>query len=371
MSVKKVKISELKQLSQDTDSSDIFMPAADSNNNTYRVPLSRYDNAKGEADTAAAAANAAAQAAATSASAAVAAAENANAAATRNLAEGIYPGIVRGSKEVIECSEVAPYDVKTRFGNILYLGGVATTRYMRLQTNINLKGIIVEGYDKLDATIWILKGYYIGGWKGSTNYYAIAHIVEKNMIAYDLEDGKTWVCGVTTNMQWVTPAMGVSFTLPVATATTLGGVKKGTNVNIDANGVISVPTASVSTAGVVKGSDTIQVASDGAASVPIATAAQAGVVKVGSGLVMGSDGTLSLGNNTLANITDNLIKQRFSQAYVAYNNSAPAEEVAAVRNVLDYEGTDGLTLAVKYLLQFFRLSFVDYPSGIQPLSNND
>lgn len=42
MSVNKVKISELPQLPQESDASGIFMPAADENNHSYRVPLNRY-----------------------------------------------------------------------------------------------------------------------------------------------------------------------------------------------------------------------------------------------------------------------------------------------------------------------------------------
>ena len=53
-------------------------------------------------------------------------------------------------------------------------------------------------------------------------------------------------------MMWELIGGGSDYKLPVATASVLGGVKKGTNVNIDANGVISVPTATASTAGAVK-----------------------------------------------------------------------------------------------------------------------
>ena len=64
MSVRKVKISELPQLPNDAEAGEVFMAATDQKNNkSYRVPLTRYDNAKGEANEAAQAANAAAQAA--------------------------------------------------------------------------------------------------------------------------------------------------------------------------------------------------------------------------------------------------------------------------------------------------------------------
>lgn len=88
MSVKKVRISELPQLPQESDASGIFMPAADENNHSYRVPLSRYENAVSNvneaaeaATTAAEKANNAATAANDAAGAATTAAEDAQKAA--------------------------------------------------------------------------------------------------------------------------------------------------------------------------------------------------------------------------------------------------------------------------------------------------
>ena len=75
MSVRKVKISELPQLPSEAEAGEIFMAATDQKNNkSYRVPLTRYDNALGNA-------NAAMETARVAAREAVAAAENANAAA--------------------------------------------------------------------------------------------------------------------------------------------------------------------------------------------------------------------------------------------------------------------------------------------------
>ena len=47
-------------------------------------------------------------------------------------------------------------------------------------------------------------------------------------------------------------AFGTSYVLPVATADVLGGVKKGTNVSIDSNGVLSVADASTSAKGLIE-----------------------------------------------------------------------------------------------------------------------
>lgn len=67
---------------------------------------------------------------------------------------------------------------------------------------------------------------------------------------------------------------GGSYTLPVATATTLGGVKIGSGINKTADGTISVPAAPGYT-------------------LPTATATRLGGIKVGSGLSVSADGTLS------------------------------------------------------------------------------
>ena len=50
----------------------------------------------------------------------------------------------------------------------------------------------------------------------------------------------------------VTDEYSTDYNLPVATASTLGGVKIGDNVDVTDAGVISVPVASADTAGVVK-----------------------------------------------------------------------------------------------------------------------
>ena len=196
------------------------------------------------------------------------------------------------------------------------------------------------------------QGFDYNGGYAKRNVLGIMFLVGGFALVFDLTYGEVWtrLLGDGSDYsEWRqigggSDSGGSDYTLPVATTSALGGIKS---------------------------SDTVKVGNDGVASVPTATKTQAGVVKVGSGLVMGSDGTLSIGNNSLAEITDDLIKQRFSEAYVAYNNSAPANEVAAVSGVLNYDGTDKLTLAVKYLLQFFRLSFVQYPSEVQPWSGND
>lgn len=101
---------------------------------------------------------------------------------------------------------------------------------------------------------------------------------------------------------------GGEYVLPAASATTLGGVKIGSGINVTADGIISVdnsgsgyvlPVATSSTLGGVKAGDNVTIAADGKLSVaapyslPAATASTLGGVKVGANLSITQDGTLS------------------------------------------------------------------------------
>jgi hypothetical protein len=95
------------------------------------------------------------------------------------------------------------------------------------------------------------------------------------------------------------------YTLPAATATTLGGVKVGTGLNITPDGTLSaaeqyaLPAATATTLGGVKVGTGLNIAPDGTLSaaeqyaLPAATADQLGGVKVGDYLDIAPDGTLS------------------------------------------------------------------------------
>ncbi len=95
------------------------------------------------------------------------------------------------------------------------------------------------------------------------------------------------------------------YTLPPATATTLGGVKAGPGLNIAPDGTLSaaeqyaLPAATATTLGGVKVGTGLNIAPDGTLSaaeqyaLPAATADQLGGVKVGDYLDIAPDGTLS------------------------------------------------------------------------------
>ena len=113
---------------------------------------------------------------------------------------------------------------------------------------------------------------------------------------------------------------GEGYTLPPASATTLGGVKIGSGINVTADGVISanggggapyeLPAATADTLGGIKVGDNLTITPDGKLSanagayeLPVATSAILGGVKVGSGLNVTQDGTLSAQGYTLPKAT--------------------------------------------------------------------
>lgn len=103
-----------------------------------------------------------------------------------------------------------------------------------------------------------------------------------------------------------TLSVAAPYVLPAATRTTLGGVAIGANLNIDVNGVLSapnpysLPTATSTRLGGVKIGSNITVAGDGTISVaapyalPVATSSVLGGVKQGSNVTIAADGTLSV-----------------------------------------------------------------------------
>lgn len=113
-----------------------------------------------------------------------------------------------------------------------------------------------------------------------------------------------------TNLTVVDGGNGVvtlnsTYTLPVATASVLGGVKQGAGILIAGDGTISstynLPVATTSVLGGVKQGTGVTIAADGTISVsgttyvlPVATALTLGGVKEGAGVNIAADGTLSI-----------------------------------------------------------------------------
>lgn len=103
-----------------------------------------------------------------------------------------------------------------------------------------------------------------------------------------------------------TLSVAAPYVLPPATRTVLGGVAIGNNINVDSNGVISVanpytlPVSTSTVLGGVKIGANVNVTSDGTISVaapyslPVATSSVLGGVKQGSNVTIAGDGTLSV-----------------------------------------------------------------------------
>lgn len=314
MSVKKVKISELKQLPQDADASDIFMPAADSNNKTYRVPLSRYDNAKGEANTAAAAAFAAAQAANT-------AADNANAVSSSKLATIYSQGSVKssGTDWFVPIVEWDYYndDISETWNNILYGGntkyynGIAIPyAYCIKLTDICFSSALFDFciLPTLTTELGRQKAFHfmVVGDVTRDNHDFTDSSFWDGMIPGDIRSFtkeaplSCWLCGRSVITVWrdIVGIMflgddgteiwkridGAEYKLPVAASSVLGGIKASDTVKVDAGGTATVPVATTVQAGVVKPGDNMSV-NNGVISVPLANEGEgtnAGVVSQGT-----------------------------------------------------------------------------------------
>ena len=122
---------------------------------------------------------------------------------------------------------------------------------------------------------------------------------------------------VYANSSWIGSYVGTGggsgegYTLPPASATTLGGVKIGSGISVTADGVISanggggapyeLPAATTTTLGGIKVGDNLTITPDGKLSanagayeLPVATSAILGGVKVGDGLSVTQDGKISV-----------------------------------------------------------------------------
>ena len=123
------------------------------------------------------------------------------------------------------------------------------------------------------------------------------------------EIGRITIDGSTTTIYAPTPE---TYNLPIAGANTLGGVKVGSGLTIDNNGVLSasgetyeLPIAGANTLGGVKVGSGLAIDNNGVLSasgetyeLPIAGANTLGGVKVGSGLTIDSGGVLSVSGGT-------------------------------------------------------------------------
>lgn len=182
MSVKRVKISELPQLQPDTSGEGIFMPAADENNRSYRVPLSRYDNAKNEADSAASVAEKAAEGAMAAAQEANDAADRANDAAEK--ANGIVDNkiVVANSlsfgyreKGAVFAPPLSLRGTPQDAGSLIYRLGKAYTIDTVLPTSGDLGALLMNACKTGDVSVQFT-GDYTNGWRRNGTYGGVGEV---------------------------------------------------------------------------------------------------------------------------------------------------------------------------------------------------
>lgn len=157
-------------------------------------------------------------------------------------------------------------------------------------------------YDPVSNSIRVGDGKTIGGLFVGTGAPYQLPIATSSTLGGVKIDGTTIVVNPETGE--ISSITGDAYILRPATATTLGGVTIGENLNVDSAGVLSafaytLPTASADVIGGVKVDDsTITINENGTISalqysLPTASNNVIGGIKIGSGLIINSDGQLS------------------------------------------------------------------------------
>ena len=100
--------------------------------------------------------------------------------------------------------------------------------------------------------------------------------------------------GKTVEVATLADVSGEAQDIPVATSSTAGVVKVGTNISVASDGTISIPPALPSSYGVVQIGSRLTGGGNGVINVPLANRATAGVVKVGLTMSFGTDGTIDV-----------------------------------------------------------------------------
>ena len=176
-----------------------------------------------------------------------------------------YPLVVDGDKNTIPATD----DGTT---------GLFSQRYGWQQINslpldAGGKAVRREDYNGVFALLgnllWYMQKGFTFNYDNKVQYYT-------NCVIIDPDNGKRYRCKADTKgngkphtdgTHW--ELFGEGYTLPTATSSVLGGVKIGTNINIDANGRLNVPNATTTQAGVMSASDKAKLA--GLAGVPTGT----------------------------------------------------------------------------------------------------
>ena len=146
----------------------------------------------------------------------------------------------------------------------------------------------------------------------------------------------------------ITEEYSADYTLPIASSTTLGGVKIGDNVNIASDGKISIPIASTTTAGVIKvganlsidengvlngqagGSITVDSALSSVSTNPVQNRVITNVITSATGDIASLQGDISSINGDIADIEDSV--SSVSTTVTTQGNSISALQTAVGTN---------------------------------------
>lgn len=205
-----------------------------------------------------------------------------------------YPLVVDGDKNTIPATD----DGTT---------GLFSQRYgwqsiNSLPLDAGGKAVRREDYNGVFALLgnllWYMQKGFTFNYDNTVQYYT-------NCVVIDPDNNKRYRCKADTigngkphtdGTHW--ELFGDGYTLPTATSSVLGGVKIGTNINIDVNGRLNVPNATHSIAGVMSASDKTKL--DGLAGVPTGTVHAFAGSSVPSGYLL-CDGS-AVSRTTYANL---------------------------------------------------------------------
>lgn len=208
---------------------------------------------------------------------------------------GVEPITIACATTSAASSNVKIIDTISKSGVELYNGSVILVRFLAGNT---ADGAVT--FKIGNASAEAKQAYYNGSTQGLPNLPSNATMLF-----------------VYANGSWIGSYVGTGggsgegYTLPPASATTLGGVKIGSGINVTADGVISaeggggtpyeLPAATTTTLGGIKVGDNLTITPDGKLSanagayeLPVATSAILGGVKVGDGLSVTQDGKISV-----------------------------------------------------------------------------
>jgi hypothetical protein len=207
--------------------------------------------------------------------------------ATASLLGGVKIGANIGVLPDGTISVAAPYTLSPATAALL--GGV------KIGANVSVAG---------DGTISVIAPVN-ADWLASSG---LAQILNKPVIPA-AQVNSDWNASSGVAMILNKPTIPGAYTLPPATASVLGGVKVGANVNVTVDGTISVaaptaayvlPVATSSVLGGVKQGSGVTIAGDGTLStsgggytLPVATSSVLGGIKDGTGITVAADGTAS------------------------------------------------------------------------------